>query len=73
MWLAQRKANELPIISKRQGEVPGTHIITYKGQHDEIRIEHKAEGREGFALGALQVAEWIIGKQGILGMEDFLE
>lgn len=63
---------KLPIFSIREGEVPGTHIITYRGEHDEIRIEHKAFSREGFALGAVEVAEWVIGKKGFLGMEDYL-
>ena len=74
-WIngSRTNANELPIISKREGEVPGTHIITYKGAHDTITIEHKANNRQGFALGAVVVAEWIIDKQGVLNMDDFLD
>ena len=68
-----KQENELSIISKRKGEEPGTHIITYKGDHDEIQIMHKAYNRQGFALGAVQVAEWIVGKKGMLSMNDFLK
>lgn len=63
----------IPITSKREGEVPGTHIIKYQSDIDEIEIKHTAHGREGFALGAVLVAEWIKNKKGILGMDDFLK
>jgi 4-hydroxy-tetrahydrodipicolinate reductase len=31
---------------------------------DEIEIKHTAFNRNGFALGAVIAAEWIVGKQG---------
>jgi 4-hydroxy-tetrahydrodipicolinate reductase len=62
----------VPIHSHREGEVPGTHLVTYKGVVDEIRIEHKAHSREGFALGAVVAAEWIQGKRGVFSMKDVL-
>lgn len=69
------EANEpgtLPIISKREGDVPGTHTITFRSNEDEIEIKHTALGREGFALGAVLAAEWVHTKQGIFTMNDFL-
>lgn len=63
----------IPIISKRQGTVPGTHLITYSSLVDDIEIKHTAHSRQGFAQGALKVAEWLPGKKGILGMDDFLK
>ncbi len=63
---------EIPIISKRKGQVPGTHKIQYLSGIDTLTIKHEAHSREGFARGALQAAEWIIGKQGVLGMSDML-
>ena len=68
----QKKA-VLPIIAKREQDVPGTHAVTYKGPLDTLEIKHTAHSREGFALGAILVAEWIQDQQGILGMEDFLK
>lgn len=62
----------LPIHSKREGEVPGTHIVTYKCGVDEIEIRHTAHSRQGFALGAVKVAEWMPGRKGVLSMQDFL-
>jgi 4-hydroxy-tetrahydrodipicolinate reductase len=64
--------NQIPIWSEREGRVPGTHIIRYISDVDEIEISHKATSREGFALGAVVAAEWIVGKKGILGMADLL-
>lgn len=74
-WVNQNTNNTamLPILSIREGEVSGTHIVKYQGENDEIIIKHKAYNREGFALGALTVAEWIIDKKGVLTMDDFLD
>jgi len=66
-------AGKLPIIAKRTGEVPGTHIVRYHSGIDDIEISHVAKGREGFALGAILAAEWLIGKKGIFGMRDLLK
>ena len=65
--------NELGIISKRIGEVPGTHTVTYRSEADEISITHFAHNRKGFATGAVIAAEWLIGKKGVYGMNDLLK
>jgi 4-hydroxy-tetrahydrodipicolinate reductase len=65
-------ADELPIHSKRIGEVPGTHSISYTSAVDKITITHEAFNRQGFALGAVLAAEFMVGKRGIFGMEDLL-
>jgi len=62
----------LSISSIRKGEVPGTHRVSYQSPIDNITIEHKAHNREGFALGAVVAAEWIVGRKGIYKMEDVL-
>ena len=62
----------LPIESKRIGETPGTHIVTYSSQVDDIEIKHTAHSRDGFGLGAVIAAEWLIGKKGIYSMKDVL-
>ncbi|HTL80962.1 MAG TPA: 4-hydroxy-tetrahydrodipicolinate reductase [Bacteroidia bacterium] len=66
-------ANELPIVSKRVGEVPGTHSVIYTSAVDKITITHEAFSREGFALGAVVAAEFMKGKKGIFGMKDLLK
>lgn len=62
----------IPITAKRIEDVPGTHTVTYKSEVDTINIEHIAHTRQGFALGAVVAAEWIIGKSGIFTMNDVL-
>jgi 4-hydroxy-tetrahydrodipicolinate reductase len=54
----------LPIISRREGEVPGTHIVKYQSDIDDIEIKHIAHNRKGFALGAVIAAEWLKDKKG---------
>jgi 4-hydroxy-tetrahydrodipicolinate reductase len=60
------------ITSVREGTVPGTHTISYKGPVDTLQIKHTAHNREGFAIGAVLAAEWIEGKTGVFGMRDVL-
>lgn len=67
-----RIATALPVISKRVGQVPGTHEIRYQSAIDTITLRHEAHSREGFARGALQAAEWIVGKRGCFEMKDML-
>ena len=64
--------HEVAIVSKREGEVPGTHEIVYQSAIDTITIRHEAHSREGFARGALQAAYWIKGKVGYYEMSDML-
>ena len=53
----QQSALSVPIESIREGEVPGTHTVTWDSPEDTIIITHIAKGREGFALGAVIAAE----------------
>jgi 4-hydroxy-tetrahydrodipicolinate reductase len=52
--------------------VPGTHIIKYSSDIDDIEIMHKAHNRKGFALGAVIAAEFLNGKKGIYTMSDII-
>ena len=63
---------EIPIIAKRIPEISGTHKISYKSDVDSINIEHIAHNREGFALGAVIAAEWLLDKNGIFTMKNVL-
>ncbi|MEZ7497177.1 4-hydroxy-tetrahydrodipicolinate reductase [Flavobacterium sp. Arc3] len=65
--------NQIHIEAKRIGNVPGTHTVTYNSAVDSIEIKHTAHNREGFALGAVIAAEWIVGKNGVFTMKDVLE
>ena len=65
-------SDDLFIKVKREGEVPGTHSVSYTSAIDAIEIKHTAFNRTGFALGAVVAAEWLHGKKGIFNMKDVL-
>lgn len=72
-WKLEETADKtIPIAAKRIEDVPGTHTVTYKSEVDTINIEHIAHTRQGFALGAVIAAEWIVGKTGVFTMNDVL-
>lgn len=70
--LENAKADEIWIDAQRIEHVPGTHSVFYNSPIDTIQIKHIAHSREGFALGAVMAAEWIVGKTGVFTMKDVL-
>ena len=64
--------NEIPIIAKRVENVPGIHKVGYVSDLDQIEIKHTAHSRDGFALGAVIAAEWLLEKKGVYTMKDVL-
>lgn len=66
------QSEQIHIEAIRTGDVPGTHTVTYNSTVDTIEIKHTAHNRDGFALGAVIAAEWIIGKKGVFTMRDVL-
>ncbi len=70
--LDQAKPNEIHIEAKRIADIPGTHLVSYDSNIDSIEIKHTAHNREGFALGAVMAAEWLVGKKGVYTMKDVL-
>ena len=76
-WSIQTTGNskpttEIPIIAKREPNVPGTHTVTYTSSVDFIEIKHEAKSRRGFAEGAVMAARFVIGKKGVFEMKDLL-
>lgn len=69
----ESKEGILPIIAHREGEVPGTHTVTYTSSVDRIILTHEAFGRQGFALGAVIAAEYASSHRGWLTMDDLLQ
>ena len=74
-WTDKKKPekNEVPVTSKREGTVVGTHTIKYDSKIDYIEITHSAKSREGLALGAVLAAEYCMKNKGILNMKDMLK
>ncbi|RAR75561.1 4-hydroxy-tetrahydrodipicolinate reductase [Flavobacterium aciduliphilum] len=73
-WTLEKATNhEIHIDAKRIENVPGTHSIFYSSAVDTIEIKHTAHNRDGFALGSVIAAEWLIGKKGVYTMRDVLD
>lgn len=70
--LYETQGKKLGIKAFRESEVPGTHSVHYRSEVDEIEIKHTAFNRQGFALGAVIAAEWILGKKGNFTMKEVL-
>jgi len=71
--LENPNAKQIHIEAVRTENIPGTHTVTYNSTVDSIEIKHTAHNRDGFALGAVIAAEWIVGKHGVFTMKDVLK
>lgn len=69
---SKKSPNQLKINSIRKNNIAGIHEVRYESLMDSISLNHTAKSREGFAIGALLAAQWIIGKKGIYTMNDVL-
>ena len=69
---SENSDEELKNDAQRKGNITGTHSVNYKSKTDSISIIHEAHSRNGFALGAIIAAEWIINKKGVFSMHDVL-
>ncbi len=66
-------ADALRIDCVRRGEVPGIHSVRYDSPADSITITHDAHSRGGFALGAVLAAEYALGHDGLLTIDDMFK
>ena len=70
---ADKQEKTISIESHREENVPGTHTVSYKNEIDEILFTHKANNRNGFALGAVLAAEFLKDKTGVYQMKDLIK
>lgn len=65
----------LVISHERRGEVPGIHTVKWESPIDSITIEHSAKSRQGFALGAVMAAEWLMAhpRQGLVSLQEMYD
>lgn len=67
-------AAAIPIQSHREGDVVGTHAVTFRGAYDTMTITHTATDRRLFCEGALTAAKWVARQPpGLYTMEDVLK
>jgi 4-hydroxy-tetrahydrodipicolinate reductase len=62
----------IPTTSIRVGSVPGTHELIFDGLFEQLSLTHLARDRRVFAEGALEAADWLVGKKGVFTMRDVL-
>jgi len=67
-----REQRKVPVVSVREGSVPGIHVVRWSSDADIITLRHEALNRTGLAAGALLAAEYIAPRQGVFGMTDVL-
>lgn len=57
-----REDGDIGVHSIRAGDVTGEHEVIVAGNHEELRLTHRAEDRGVFAAGAIDAATWIAGR-----------
>lgn len=62
----------VPTTSVRTGHVPGTHELVFDAPFEQVRLVHEARDRRVFAAGALTAARWLVGRRGVLTLDDML-
>ena len=70
--LDSHSKDKISISSIRENEVNGVHKVSYSSENDIISIKHEALNRNGFALGAVISAEWLVNKNGCFSISDML-
>ena len=72
-WELDSKSDDIiNMNSFREKEVNGIHKVIYSSKNDIISIKHEALSRDGFALGAVVAAEWLVNKKGCFSISDML-
>jgi 4-hydroxy-tetrahydrodipicolinate reductase len=66
---------DVPIVSLRQGGVPGEHTLYFEGEDETVELVHRARSRAIFAQGAVRAAEWMLrsGRRGALSFDEFFD
>jgi 4-hydroxy-tetrahydrodipicolinate reductase len=62
----------IPVRAVREGDVPGTHTVTWESDVDRIILRHEARNRKGLALGAVVAAEYIHSRKGVFTMKEIM-
>jgi 4-hydroxy-tetrahydrodipicolinate reductase len=61
---------EVPIESRRDGDVMGLHTLEATSDADRLVLTHEAFSRRGFAEGAVRAAEWLSSRTGCYDFQD---
>jgi len=71
--VGERPEQEIGFHAVRGGDVVGDHSVLLAGTGELLELSHRATSRDTFAVGALQAAAWVVGKEPMLySMKDVL-
>ncbi|MDR3187499.1 MAG: 4-hydroxy-tetrahydrodipicolinate reductase [Holosporaceae bacterium] len=74
LFLAKQMDKSAQIVSIRSGDICGDHVCDFIGENEMLTISHRAFNRNIFAVGALNCARWLCGKNhGFYSMSDYLK
>jgi len=62
---AANPALAVEIVSRREGDAAGIHVVEARSAYDCLELKHEAFSRRPFAEGAIRAAEWLAGKTGV--------
>ena len=69
----KREKNEIGIHSVRGGTIVGEHEVIFAGHDEVLSIKHEAHSKEVFAVGSINAAVFLNGKEaGLYNMSDLL-
>ena len=69
----ERPEKEIAFHAIRGGDIVGDHTVMLAGMGEFLELSHRATSRDVFAIGALQAAAWVAGKNPKLySMKDVL-
>ncbi len=68
-----RQTGDIGFASLRGGQVVGEHTLLFAAGDEHIALTHRAFDRRAFAVGAVQAARWVAGREpGLYDMRDVL-
>jgi 4-hydroxy-tetrahydrodipicolinate reductase len=66
-----REPGEVGVHARRAGNVRGEHELWFAGNDELVTLGHRAGSRRVFAAGAVDAAEWLVGRDpGYYGFEE---
>jgi 4-hydroxy-tetrahydrodipicolinate reductase len=68
--LALAGNHETPIMSSREGDETGLHLLVATSDSDRLTLKHETFNRLGFAEGAVRAAEWMATRNGVFDFRD---
>ncbi len=68
-----RPSEEIGFHAVRGGDFIGDHTVIFAAEGESVELSHRATSRDTFAVGALQAAQWVAGREpGLYTMRDVL-